>query len=73
MLYLVVDASNDRTGQSALPTLGELVGDTRALLAGWKPPGGLKGLQLHRGTAVEVDGSVAVWRDEYRLQWWGSA
>lgn len=73
MLYLIVEASNDRTGQAALPTLGEMVGDTRALLSGWTPPGALKGLQFARGTAVDVDGSVAVWRDEYRLQWWGSS
>ncbi len=74
----LIKAPNDRTGTGSRGRLGEVIGQSRALCAGWRPvradgsaiPGVRQALQLRRGALVEIDGSWVAWRDEYLLYWW---
>ena len=66
----LVAAPNDRTGGRVRDRLSEILGASRAALAGWKPEGAREVLQFHRGFLIGIDGGRVAWRDEYRLKRW---
>ncbi len=70
----MLSAPNDRSGTRAHNELSEILGEVRALISGWKPPGSSEVMQFRRGRLLRVDGGRVEWRDEYELLWWaGSA
>lgn len=74
----LLKAPNDPTGDSRRGELMRVLGQSRALCAGWQPirvngerlPGIRESLQLQRGRLVDLTGAWLAWRDEYVLRWW---
>ena len=72
-LAVVVASPNDPYGTTAISELATLLGTSRKILSGWKPPGAVEVMTYRRGRLVTIDGGRIEWRDEYSMRWWAQS
>lgn len=70
----VIDAANTKgnRGGATVDPLADLVGRTRAVLNGWRPPDRpvvRDTLALRRGRLIAIEDGRALWQDEYSISW----